>query len=952
MGLVSPILFGGTMTPDQMAKELFDDGLIFENSVQSMWKALDSEVNQVAKNKENLKAAKQAVQDAKKQARKERDEGLQERFAEQERDHNKVTRIRRYIAQLEAIVTALPADVRGKIGGFSQISKANTDEKALEILTKRLEKVDDVMQKHFKRKYGVMVKKMFDRAKPKKDESGSKKMGRIGPVGHRIFNELKDVMLWSPEALETEVAKYEKALTVDGITAEEELYNQTMLGLAPMFADWENASAGRRGAALRNGNKIIADGSLEAIKKKKEQRLKDELQVKALKRESGSKGTALDREKKAEVDKSFRSLPVKSLLNLVSFSQFLGYIFGTKSKLATKFSDMERLASNKKEDSVNAEMDQISDLFTEIAGDAYKGELLRYEMAQKSLEIKVNSSTEHFMSELEAIDATMMWEQEDGKRHMRGKFDENGNLTTSWRYKQDFIDEIEAKLSDEAKAVRAYLRDNYSKEWEQMNPIHVDLYGIDMERHAKYSPLSVKPSKDFAGSAIDPVTGIESRAVGISPSSLKNRSRVAIAEPRFHDALQKFIGHKKQIEHWKAYAPPLMEMQRTLKDRELLNSVQGAVGVEGLNVMNSWLDFLALGGVRDMSDQLAINNQFKKMTGRAASSALIGRMSVLAIQSTQLGAALAKMPMAAYISRMGKLLTGQLGWKDSIKSEYIQRRVKAAPPIVQQALESLASSKPSKVKFWVSKMGELISGADALFTAGTYAIIRDYQYTQAIKAGKSEAEANKIATLEADRLTDDVAQPVRSGARSMMENTSTNVGMKLMWAFSSEPRQKLALAAMALTKGTNAEKARALAVTWGIGGGMAALVRAVMADIRSDDDEEFFDDRHWNPKRLALQTMTGPLQGFPIVGSVAEAGVFKLAGEYLPEGNLFDSASKGAVAAQNIFTGKSFEDDGKLVRDIDRLLSGMALFNDSAAAYSSISHLLKDMFSITKNVAK
>ena len=339
-------------------------------------------------------------------------------------------------------------------------------------------------------------------------------------------------------------------------------------------------------------------------------------------------------------------------------------------------------------------------------------------------------------------------------------------------------------------------------------------------------------------------------------------------------------------------------------------------------------------------------NQFTRppgRTNRVAAAALVGRVSVLAIQSTQLGAALAQMPTGSYLSRFAKLTTGQLDWGAAIQSDYIQRRIRQMPPIVRQAMEGLQGAAPNRIKHAMATLARTISGADALFTAGTYAIIYDYQ--------KSQGLTGQELIAATERAVERVAQPVRTGTRSFYEvSTSGNPSTRILWAFASEPRQKLALVGFALAKGTPSEKARAIAVAWSTRGAVASLIRAVMADVRNSDDEEIFDERNWSPKRLALMSLTGPFGGLPVAGDLMEGLAFKGAGEYLPEGNLFSSVY-GVLRLMNLpdwFTGD--RDADMIVGDIDAILAALAPISDTNAAVSSAFHIVKDAEGIIRNL--
>jgi hypothetical protein len=268
------------------------------------------------------------------------------------------------------------------------------------------------------------------------------------------------------------------------------------------------------------------------------------------------------------------------------------------------------------------------------------------------------------------------------------------------------------------------------------------------------------------------------------------------------------------------------------------------------------------------------------------------------------------------------------------------------------AIDGLGAESPNRLKHEMARIGRLIGGADALFTAGTYAICLDYHRTQARKNGMNEAAAEIYAHQSAQRSCDRIAQPTRDGAKSIYELTRTSAAQKIGWAFASEARQKLALTAYAMINQEVSleRKARAVAVTWVIGGMVATLIRSVWRDMR-DDDDEWFDEKNWGVKRLLLSASTGPLGGLPLLGDALEAGVYKLFKEYIPEGNLLSSTGQAASAARNVpdwFTGE--REFGDALKDAEAILVLMGITNPTVAAAASLSHLVRDVFGIADNL--
>jgi hypothetical protein len=605
---------------------------------------------------------------------------------------------------------------------------------------------------------------------------------------------------------------------------------------------------------------------------------------------------------------------------------------------------LQRRADNQKEDAIQIKTEAIESLFTRLAGgNRLDGESLRWDMSQMSMVVDGLK-----LSELEGLTATMMWMQSDGKRHMEGRFDENGNRISAWGYTQAFIDKIEGALSPEAKEVRQFLLDNYDREYQRINSVYRQLNGINLPQIKNYSPLIVAPQNAPMGMTNDPVTGVPVSAASINPSSLRTRG-TATAEPQFRDAIQTFIAHTKQMEHWMAYAPMLSEVNGILRNREVQNAIEEKGGIEAKKVLNLWLDLFAQGGNRDASNQLDLSQQITGMAGRGAQMALVGRLGTLLIQSTQLGAAIAEMPTGSYVVRLSKLLTGNLGWGEALNSPYVQRRIREMPPVVQQALEGLAATQPNRLKYEVARIGRLISGTDGLMTAGTFAIVFDYHFTQAKKMGFTEPDARAYARNVAERATDRLAQPTRMGARSIFELTQTNAYAKVGWAFASEARKNLALAAYATANKPAGEATRTIAGLLLLNIIFSSLIRNAWRDARDEEDEEWFDDRNWSVKRMLLAAATEPFYGLPFIGAAIEEGAYVAAGEYNMTGSILSPtrAIRAMMKLPDALSGERDIED--MMKDLQAILSVMGLFNQNLAATTSLSNIAIDAFTLGKN---
>ena len=856
------------------------------------------------------------------------------------------------IAELEVILRQLPAEVRGKVGGFGVLARGGTGDTFLaNFFRDRVRMIDEQLEKYLSKEYDEELSRVFDRAKPKKDKPGEKPKG-IGADIQDLFAKVKEAQRWSAEEINAHLAAIDSRLESEDLSPADEARLTREADLIGLVGGWKNKTSNEKAHAIATLKETWAKGYYNFILKKtqeKEQRISDRKEAIAA---TGKEGVLSERQEADKKENGWNGKFKKGYFNLISWDQFVSVLFGEKSDIATRLSDGERKANAQKEDATQAKMDEISDFFAKLAkGDKLKGEQLRWQMSQKSLKPFAGTPWSNLeFSEMEAISATMLWMQEDGKRHMMGKFDDGGKPISKWHYTQEFVDLLENNLSKEAKALRDFLLKKYDTEYDSINKVYKALNGINLPKIENYSPVTVAPINAPAGTAIDPVTGGVMAARGTSPGALRSRGQ-AIAEPKFNDVLQTYIAHTKQMEHWKAYAPFMAEANGILRNRDVQNAIEAKGGKEAKAVLNTWTDLFSQGGVRSAEAQLGLSKDISALGGRAARVALVGRLGTIIIQSTQLGAALAEMPTGSYILRMSKLLSGNLGWKAAFESDYIQRRLNEMPPIVRQAVEGLKSDRPNVVKSAVEKLGRLISGADAIFTAGTYAITYDYHLKQAKDMGIPSPEA--YAKSVAERAVDRLAQPTRMGARSVIENTSTGL-IRNFWAFASESRKNLGLAAYAMASKDPARIGRTLVSLVILNSLVGNIIRNAWSDAKDDDDDEWFDEKHWGLKRMIASTMVDSIQvrGIPVLGDAISAGLYDVFNQYHQGGSLV-SFSNATRALKHIPKYMDGDADWEMTfKDIDGILSVGGLFNENIAAAASLSHLATDAFGLTKNTKK
>lgn len=930
---------GGIM-PDQMAQAMYDAGLLPDAYADTLWQALASRIESTRKDKARAREAAKAYKDAQKYAR-DASRAEADKWAEgatKQAGSPKAQRemLKAALRTLDGILSAAPPEVRARVGGYVKLAGLATDEAMLKEIESRIEKLNVELEKWLKKEGVEQLQKLLKKGRPTMD-SGKKGKGKDADL-HALFSLAESASEMRPSQVAGKLAEYDDLILngkeVEGSEAriplsdQEEVMILAQRGIVELLGDLKHADSGRVFSAL-DTLKSIYDGAwlkwklAEIERKEKRAGLRHDFIT-----DTGKVGLLPERQQAQKVAITLLGKIKGGFLSLSSFHEVLSYAFGSKSARVKSLVDAEREAAGQYEDVNQALADEVEALFTDMAGGTLAGERLRFDMAQPS--IKTGKGE---FSQLQAIQALLMWRQEDGRRHMEGTFDESGKPSGAWNYDQAWIDEITAGQTAEARRLMSWIMQKYGAEWGALNTLYRERYGVNMPAHDNYAPITVAPMQSKAGEVVDPVTGAAMSSGSIlTPGSLRTRSRNAIAEPEFRDALQTLLVHTRQLEYWKAYYDLAVEANAILGNREVLNAVKAKGGEQAATALRKWVDAIAQGGFRDASSSLEINKIMSRMTGRAASVGLLGRFSTLLVQSTQLAAASVKMPLGAYLRGMSKLLTGNLQYGDAIKSPFIQRRFKSAPPIVRQAMESLgAASKPNHITRAARGLGQLLSGADALFTAGTYALLLDYHRGTGRALGLSGAELEQHANTEAERDTEQVAQPTRMAARSLAEITMTNPLAKVSWAYASEARQKIALAAWSATEAASnpAQFAKTMFLVFGVGGLMTQLLKNLWKEAKGDDDE-----KKWSPERMVMAALAGPLHGLP------------LASELSGDSGMLSGAIWAWSALKDIVSG---EGD---MRDVDTLLSTMGYFNDTAAGIASLSHAGLDFAKVLKNLTE
>jgi hypothetical protein len=943
---VSRTLFGGQQTPDIAARGLYAEGLIPDSTPESLWEALAKEANSVYRNKEHLKKAQEQIRQAKIDAKKEAADWLAAQTMGGKKVYNPKREILDALKMLDAIDKALPPSAR--VGGHTQIANINAanNKALLKFLKVKMAKAYTNLEAFLREEYGKEMQDILKRIAPKGDKPGEKPTGNIHPDAYRVLSHAQKYLSKTFEEAETEADRLLALADKEQTKPEDADIYRAQSHMVGLMGAWMSAPAERRATAVEEATKIYLRGlSHLAIKRARRKLHLDYLASSAAGgiKNSGERMARIEaKDKEAGIFGTIKGIAFRAL----SFGQVSNALFGEASAFAKWANRSELSASNLFTDNYAKHTDGFQALIQELAGSPYKAEKLLHRIQnERSLEVVDGRNNLQKYTEAEAMGYVMTYRQEDGMRHMQG------TESSSWGWTDESMEELESKMSPEAKAIMEWMSANYVAGYPRINEVYERIWDFPLPSIRNYSPLTLisANAQDNAG-IVDPVT-MQGVGAGVTPSSFRNRSATAIAEPESTDAIALYFRHWRQMEHFIAYGELARDAIAVTGRGEIRKKLLG-ISKTAQGTLGDWLDFFRSGGVRATSRAPIEQAVLQRALGRMSAAVLVGRVSVIAMQSLQIAAGIYKMPMASYLSRFARLTTGRLNYSEAFRSAYIQRRMHEMPPALRDSIAGLSSSSPNVVRHYASRMASYsIPTADAVFTAGTYAILYDYHLADAKKQGVPEADRAAYAQDMAELVTDQIAQPMRPGARSMWElQGQANPYFRVLHNFASDLRQKLSIPIyeIARTDKTASEKVipalRALAVTWAVGGVLTTLVRAIVRDMRDPEDDELFDEKNWDVQRLVAMAATAPLGGIPVFGDMAEAALFSALRMYLPDDNMLDTVPKAYRAAMSLAA-----ESGDPMKDVQTLMTGLAFFSPFFAGATPFANLIKDSIDLIDN---
>lgn len=915
---IPPTWYGGSIRPDEMAQSLADLGLIRDGYPGTMWdaigKAIESQSKQSAAFQKAAKEVSDIQRQAREQAKREAAEWRAEQEAMQEKDWNPRQRLLRSLRTLDAILSAVPPEVRGKVGGFVKLASLSTETAQLEEINRRIDKLGELLEKHLQTETTEAMGRLLELAAPKR-EAGKQSRGKIGAEAHRYFDAVAAVMELSETRVEGRRAEIATQLADENLTPEQaaELFEQEQI--LDAFGAWEKKSAADMDAAYRAAREVYQTGRnrwrmIEEARLAEAQGLADQV-IEAL----GGTSIAGIQGQKALTGAKLRAAG-KLSLDLKSFAEVMDALLGRNHPLARRWSRAARAGFAQRNDEVRALRKRFRAALEDATGQrGLKARRALWDMANEQT-IAVDTGGE-LVSDVQRVPISLIDEwiagngspealgfteaesdylmmqreaMEEGDRRELLTLDRTSRqgaesvkltegealfltmLNAQAQYGEaldkagwtaDVIASIESQLSEPAKKLRDFMRGEYRDGYAPLAAIFESMFGVSLPQIKNYAPAAfyhVGTEKDTGPLERGGVSG------GMRAGFLANRKQHT-AVPRLENAFATFFGHVNQSAHWKGLAPFVREFSAVLGKPNVKRAIESAHGKEMLKVLTDWVRNIEGNGLQVEAGFL--DKAVSWLTSQQAYISLAYRLGTLMKQSTALLGAAYRMPARAYARGFAKLVTGNLDVARVFNSPVIQRRLETGfAPEARAAINDIWTAKPTRRAAILERGMELIGLTDAIFTTGSAAIAFDYHFNEAKAAGMSDEAAEAAAMTEVQDIIGRTAQPADVVDRSLFEARQGAFG-RLLFMFASEARQKSSLWLSAwrntLTGEATAEDARVLVISHLILAPMLQAITSAWRDARNDDDDELFDSENWAPLDFLKAIVAGPLAGLPLI---------------------------------------------------------------------------------------
>jgi hypothetical protein len=634
---------------------------------------------------------------------------------------------------LDALLSAFPADVRVKVGGYVKLAGLATDEAMLKEIERRIGKMAVELEKHLKKEATKQIAKVFEKARAK-SKGGQKPVGKIGADAHDWFDLAEKAFGMDSKQTEDRIAEIQGRLDTDPtITPEDAASMQSEVAILQTFGGWENMGSEERTDALYAAEDAYKGGR-EAWQARVEARqTKDKERIETLLQSLGNRGRLS--EKSDSSKKGKKNGASQALEFLFTFAQGLRQWFG-KNPVTQEFSRQELGRQIAYRDTINAHETE----FAKIVDDEVKGnggwwnkrrarEQFIFDNTRPVHTVKILEGRHVETEKMKAEDARSVVDDKNAaytpeqRAQMQDQLDtidaakaagvpakRNVTFTTlknageaktidisqaeiSWilalhaqeklrpsliksGFDEASIKEMETVEDPRMRNIRGWMVKKLKAEHAAISAIYSDLMGVSLPSIASYFPARFVHDGDVQGMALG---GGSIPNGGMKSGPLKNRkthtAQVALDfESHGTNLFTLFHGHAAEMGYWKQYAPLMRDIKAVLNNGQLKEAFKTAHGMSALKDMNAWVQALESGGLQDSHFNLAAAKLVQGFMGRYAATRLGFKLGTHMINmSSGLNALLdTSIPFKDVMASYGRTIASFTGLVDKPKMTPLQ----------------------------------------------------------------------------------------------------------------------------------------------------------------------------------------------------------------------------------------------------------------------------------------
>jgi hypothetical protein len=911
------------------------------------------------------------------------------------------------IAELEVILRQLPAEVRGKVGGFGVLARGGTGDTFLaDFFAGRVKLIDKELEKYLSKEYLEKIESTLQNAKPRKGPNGVKK-STLGAVVQEFADKAYEASLLDNDAtvariesLEKQIAKAddpkkeadlveEWAITNTFGALAEQSSAKLKMALDYLKKELAGGRVARRAAEqariddIREKQEVIADalpgwtdsglnkvnspGWYEETKDLARQMVWSHASYEQiLRRIMPPEAQGIVEEWSNRIRNANNKTEAAGLKNWQNLIQAIQSGFGGKgfmktadalaelgekregkvSKLEGRQVDLESIPIDKAEQLVRGEMNR---------GDYTKADLAQIEDALIALPLESQKKyisiyrvieegrTESIPMTLDEMIFTVMAWDQ---ADVRVKMENSG-------WTQDSYDAMQKEIASSkvATSVRDYLKDFYRNSTKEINPVYSRMFGMGLPDNPDYAPTSYESRKASGEMSVDGSTAQNTTTPGFAKARVTHNEAFKITS-----ATQVYQQRSAEQAQWVAFAELHREMNAVLNGKNVRLSMKQENGKRLSELMSQVLDNIARGG--------GVNTDaayMKKWLGAATAGTAVASMGynlkTIFNQFDSVTRFLYAMPlkdvMRAITNPQKVLESVPKSWN----SETVQNRIlQGSNPAARFALKQSGMTPSKFLSAWygVGAAGlQPMQYGDGGLTALSSAIVYSDAHSKALAAGLSEKDADARALDAMDAAIWRFSQPVMFSAKSPVENNS-GATMRLLYMFASDARLKTGIIIDAVQsikdgKGSKADHLRRIGVVF-LGAILAQTVSNVYRDIFSDDD----DDEIWTAAGYARAAALAPFQGFFLLGTAIDVGVSSVMGQrtYTNSSNpLVTSVGNAVVAGKNASDILQTDDPEKFFKELGRIARAIAV-TPVTAVPAAVLNVAKPIIGAKKNIDK